>query len=384
MPNPDLLPEEEKQRIYTSQQNDTWDFKQSGSGVSWVRTASNYEVVGTSHRAFNSMQECETNAMLVGYKNFFTVPKGVLWEFYQDAKKEYRWRLVDSVTGSVLNNAHEGYKTEIACLKNAVRHGYGREPIVSTAAHKNTEQTGMCRLCTMFPTWLGWLLIAAIALLLIKGCEKKNEPQPAVEGAPVVIQKQTGCDSLDGFTPKFSDVVEDDWFAPYVQHMVNKEILDGYKNAQGVSTGKFGPGDEVTLSQLAKIALESTNVNLRTCSIASGYGGNWAAPYIECARYRGSRVFADLGQDFEKPATRAEVAAAVIDAFGRSKDDNVGTHFYDVERGTQYRESINTLAYDGIVEGKDTISGTGFDPNGTAQRSEVAKIFCKAIEKYGK
>ena len=45
------------------------------------------------------------------------------WEFYKDARREWRWQRVAS-NGRIVGSSNEGYKNKADCIKNAVRNGY--------------------------------------------------------------------------------------------------------------------------------------------------------------------------------------------------------------------------------------------------------------------
>ncbi len=51
----------------------------------------------------------------------------------------------------------------------------------------------------------------------------------------------------------FSDVEADSWYEPYVYKAQELGLVNGYKDESGNLTGEFGPGDELTREQLAKI-----------------------------------------------------------------------------------------------------------------------------------
>lgn len=53
----------------------------------------------------------------------------------------------------------------------------------------------------------------------------------------------------------FSDVGANEWFTSYVTTAFNWGIVDGYRNAKGKLTSKFGPNDPVTRAQAAKISV---------------------------------------------------------------------------------------------------------------------------------
>ena len=45
------------------------------------------------------------------------------WKFYKDKKGEYRWRRTAS-NGEIVGSSHEGYKNRKDCIANAERAGY--------------------------------------------------------------------------------------------------------------------------------------------------------------------------------------------------------------------------------------------------------------------
>jgi len=45
------------------------------------------------------------------------------WEFYQDSRKEWRWRRIAS-NGRIVGASSEGYSSRQACIDNATRNGY--------------------------------------------------------------------------------------------------------------------------------------------------------------------------------------------------------------------------------------------------------------------
>jgi len=49
------------------------------------------------------------------------------WEFYKDAKGEWRWRRT-SANGKIVGASTEGYKNKIDCIENAKRHGFSENP----------------------------------------------------------------------------------------------------------------------------------------------------------------------------------------------------------------------------------------------------------------
>jgi len=57
--------------------------------------------------------------------------------------------------------------------------------------------------------------------------------------------------------PTFKDVPEDEWYYQYVESALQLGIVSGYTDAEGNQTFFFGPGDNVTRAQAAKIIKET-------------------------------------------------------------------------------------------------------------------------------
>ena len=69
----------------------------------------------------------------------------------------------------------------------------------------------------------------------------------------------------DATTPSapFTDLEDGAWYVTYVTTAYNQSIIDGYKDASGNLTGKFGPNDPLTRAQLAKVSINSLNPHER-------------------------------------------------------------------------------------------------------------------------
>ncbi len=71
-------------------------------------------------------------------------------------------------------------------------------------------------------------------------------------------------------TGMFTDVMAGEWYVDYVSTAYNMSVMDGYKDAAGNMTGKFGPNDRVTRVQVAKVIsnsldpMDRTNTNTNT------------------------------------------------------------------------------------------------------------------------
>jgi uncharacterized protein YegP (UPF0339 family) len=53
------------------------------------------------------------------------------WEFYQDARKKWRWRRA-AANGRIIAASTEGYVKRSACVDNAKKSGFENSPAEST------------------------------------------------------------------------------------------------------------------------------------------------------------------------------------------------------------------------------------------------------------
>jgi hypothetical protein len=202
-------------------------------------------------------------------------------------------------------------------------------------------------------------------------------------------EEGTPVEEPAGTTSAFTDVPADSWFARYAADMAEQRIMEGYKDAAGNPLGLFGPADDVTIEQIAKMAVISARVDQSKCPTTAKNEqvvGRWSAGFISCAEQLGWQVFADGAVDPARPALRSEVVTTVLEAFGRELEPATGTLFKDVSESMPARHAIETAAKDGIVSGFTDSNGTAtgfFGPFANVNRAETAKIFSLALETYG-
>ena len=53
----------------------------------------------------------------------------------------------------------------------------------------------------------------------------------------------------------FRDTGEKQWFTGFVQGISDRQIVSGYRDASGNLTGEYGPGNNVTVAEILKIAI---------------------------------------------------------------------------------------------------------------------------------
>lgn len=196
---------------------------------------------------------------------------------------------------------------------------------------------------------------------------------------------------IDGKTVTLTDVPSDMWFASYVRDAALRGIVSGYKDGAGDPTGEFGPGNSVTIEELAKISLKTAGIDEALCGSTLKNPlavGRWSAAFIQCAESRGFVIFSDGSVDPARPATRSEVVITMLQAFELTFGSVVGEErvFRDVLGSTQFAAAIERAAKDGIVSGAADEAGnpTGyFFPDNPVNRAETAKIISLVLQVYG-
>lgn len=192
---------------------------------------------------------------------------------------------------------------------------------------------------------------------------------------------------VNGQTVVFADVSQSAWFATYVRDAAEAGIVNGYMDANGKLTGRFGPENSVTFSEALKIAEESAGYDEQAFGTVVASGVNhWSSPYVSVAKAENFEIL-NHPYRLDRPATRAEVASMMTSAFGVTVPATPsGTTFRDVQLSTAFAMSIEALARDGVVSGDTDVNGqvTGtFRPTATINRAEVVKIAMGARGVYG-
>lgn len=212
--------------------------------------------------------------------------------------------------------------------------------------------------------------------------EEKQKKEIVQDDKYVVIEVGGGSVLLD-------DVLQDTWFATYIYNAAKHDILEGYKDSRGKPTGKFGPSNNVTVAELAKIAHRLGGVSEESFAginpTNTGALGVWFTPFISSAENRGWTIYRSGTVDPLRPATRAEVVVTFMQVLDVPLKWQKGQLFTDVSLRTDYASAIETAATDGIVDGRTDENGKPlhlFSPNDSINRAEIAKIINKILEVY--
>lgn len=193
----------------------------------------------------------------------------------------------------------------------------------------------------------------------------------------------------DGKDVQLQDVQQSDWFSQYVFEAAKRNILSGYRDAAGNPTGTFGPGNNVTVAELGKIAHRMAGISedaFKNTAPKNGSGANqWFSPFLASSENRGWIIYAAGTIDPVRPATRGEVLVTLMQAFDVPLKWQKGNVFTDVPATHPYAAAIETAANDKVVAGRMGADGksTGlFDPEAPITRAEIAKIITTILDTY--
>ena len=176
---------------------------------------------------------------------------------------------------------------------------------------------------------------------------------------------------LEEKTVSFADLPADSWAKPYIYGLARKNVLNGMNNT------KFGPKQELTRGQLAKIITLATGIpgTYNSAGFKDVNAQNtWAINYINSAKTAGViSGYKDGSFKPDKAVTRAELIKMAVTATGLTVESQQGA-FKDT-RGHWAEKYIATAVKAGIVSG---YSDKSFKPDAPVTREEAAKIIAVA------
>ena len=222
---------------------------------------------------------------------------------------------------------------------------------------------------------LSLFLFTSPAYGFFQALDKLRPKENAGGGLQKVLQQVE--EAKNATKSGFKDVKEADWFGSYVSSVAKWGIVSGYKDKDGKPTGKYGPGDPVTVAEILKMTMKSAKVNEKECPAMVKHpkaGNHWAKVYVACGEALGARLLKG-NPDLNRGASRAEVLTILFDAF---KDDvpSASSDFTDAHEHP-YEADIAFAAKLGIVSGDKDANGNPkgtFRPNDKVNRAEAAKM----------
>lgn len=182
----------------------------------------------------------------------------------------------------------------------------------------------------------------------------------------------------------FTDVKDQDWFQPYVTSLAEWNIVSGYKDSKGKSTGMFKPANAVTIAEALKMAMKAAKIDESVCTTQPEHKealNHWAQMYVSCGEKMGLRILKPSTVDINRLATRAEVVAIVLDTFG-DKVPAMFSDFTDTKK-SPYESDIAYANVLGIVSGDKNMDGSSkgtFRPGAAINRAEVTKVIYQRLK----
>jgi plastocyanin len=192
--------------------------------------------------------------------------------------------------------------------------------------------------------------------------------------------------NIDGQVTTFTDVPSDAWYTEYLEVAVTAGIVGGYVDPRGNPRNLFGPADNVTYAQAMKIAVEAAGYPVDEYPASGMYPGHWAATYMEVAAQNAFLSAEGDAQPIDRPATRAEVALIMADAFQVEPGTMEDEHYTDVSDDTAFAAHIAALTRDGVVSGDVRADGelaNTYRPGAPINRAETVKMAMAAWAEYG-
>lgn len=166
----------------------------------------------------------------------------------------------------------------------------------------------------------------------------------------------------------FDDVKESDWYYDELLEAKKLSLIDG------IGDNKYNPKGNVTVAEIITMAARIRNAQGgANTTLENSTVGKWYLNYITFAVNSGL-IRTDDFDDFERPATRQEVAYVFANLFDDIEAVK-NTIIPDVDDNTKYCDSIHKLYALGILKGDDE-KGT-FYPDRNLTRAEAAVILLR-------
>lgn len=181
----------------------------------------------------------------------------------------------------------------------------------------------------------------------------------------------------------FIDLKEDNWAYQAVSDMKNRGVISGYED------GTFKPQNPVSREEFAKLITATFNldlVNQPQPDFTDVLPNKWSYQFVETAKDFLTGYYPPKGKAFfdpEAPATREDVAVALVNALGLSKNDlkdkNIlSRKFTDADKiSYSLRDNVAIATEKGLINGYDI--GT-FGPNNPVSRAEAATLLYRTIK----
>ncbi len=194
-----------------------------------------------------------------------------------------------------------------------------------------------------------------------------------------------GNESKNDDTPKnsekqFKDLKDDHWASQAIQTMLERNILQGYKD------GSFKPEGIVTRAEFAKLMVLTLNLpkgNATYSSFVDMQKNHWAVIFVEAARKYLTGFQTPQGIAFrpEYPAQREDMAVALVRALKlKLVDEGILNDFMDADEiSPELRPYVATAIANKLMKGYKEDGKFYFNPMGELTRAETAQLLLNVL-----
>lgn len=200
--------------------------------------------------------------------------------------------------------------------------------------------------------------------------------------AAITATKQ---DKLTAGVLRFKDVDDDDdsWYYEFVEDSAERGIVRGYFDANGKSLNEFRPGNNVTNSEVLKMALVAVYGDIAEGQPKeAAVKAHWAAKFwyaIEDLNI----AFNQYATQPDATAKRGDIVRLIVQLFQITPPRAQAACFQDVALTDNraaaicYAKTLGIIAGDSGSENADGLAK--FRPNAAINRAEVSKIISKVV-----
>ncbi len=175
------------------------------------------------------------------------------------------------------------------------------------------------------------------------GRKKEFRPEQEVSRAAAIkmLIGVSGVDVIETKESSFSDVPSNEWFFPFIETVVNLEVVEGFPD------GKFYPASSVTRAEMLAMTFRIFHA-----PISENEEEDWTVPFFDLAHKLG---IIDTDAEVHSVLNRGEVAELLYRARKVAE-----TGFENVFR---FAGEGFVTAYSVELNGKKTANGDSIDPN---------------------
>ncbi|MCM3610425.1 S-layer homology domain-containing protein [Planococcus sp. MERTA32b] len=172
--------------------------------------------------------------------------------------------------------------------------------------------------------------------------------------------------------PSFSDVSKHYWAHTEITELADKGIIKGHMD------GTFRPHDSVTRAQSAMMIARALDISTANRPNPNFKDVTPKTPgYAEIAALVDLGVFSkDVNFNPTEPATRAQVAKILVEAFDLKGSGSGIKAFKDVSSSKWYYSYVDTLVHNDITTGT---SKTAFSPDRNVDRVQMAVFIYRSL-----